>query len=61
LIWRDLYDYGYVDENGDGLDFPFLNGKHYPFDNFIFRVIPEGSNISAIITEVKDPIIDECE
>ena len=61
LIWRDLYDYGYVDENGDGLDFPFLNGKHYPFDNFIFRVIPEGSNISEIITEVKDPIIDECE
>jgi hypothetical protein len=61
LIWRDIYDFGFVDENGGGLDFPFLNNRHYPFDNFIFRIIPEGSNISSLITDIEDPIVDECE
>jgi hypothetical protein len=26
--WRDLYDHGYVDEEGNGTDFPFLNNVH---------------------------------
>ena len=44
LLWRDLYTYGYVDSENIGVDYPFFNGKHYPFQNFIFRIIPEGSN-----------------
>lgn len=27
--WRDLYDNGYVDEDGNGVNHPFLNGYHY--------------------------------
>lgn len=58
--WRDLYTYGYIDSEGVGVDYPFLNGSHYPYENFIFRLIPEGSNYQnlGIIT---DPTIDGCE
>jgi len=27
--WRDIYDHGYVDSDGFGTDFPFMNGNHY--------------------------------
>ena len=27
--WRDLYDHGYVDPDGFGTNFPFLNDQHY--------------------------------
>lgn len=37
--WRDVYDHGYVDEDGNGTDFPFINGQHYVASNinFYFR------------------------
>jgi hypothetical protein len=60
FIWRDLYPYGYVDSSGLGVDYPFLNGVHYPYNNFIFRIIPEGTNyIEQTITS--EPITDPCE
>ena len=61
FVWRDKYSYGFIDENGRGVDYPFLNGKHYPYENFIFRVIPEGSNLGQQSTQVSDPITDGCE
>jgi hypothetical protein len=27
--WRDVYDYGYSDDLGFGVDYPFLNNTHY--------------------------------
>lgn len=27
--WRDLYEHGFIDQEGNGTDFPFLNGTHY--------------------------------
>jgi hypothetical protein len=27
--WRELYDHGFIDDNGIGVDFPFMNGTHY--------------------------------
>lgn len=27
--WRDLYENGYVDNENNGVDFPFINGSHY--------------------------------
>ncbi len=60
FIWRDIYTYGYFDSDGRGVDYPFLNGKHYPTMNSIFRIIPEGTNyVSDNI--VPEPTIDECE
>jgi hypothetical protein len=58
--WRDLYDYGFIDTSGIGVNYPFLNNSHYPFSSYIFRIIPEGTNYieSSIITQ---PLIDNCE
>ena len=60
--WRDIYPYGFVDNDGVGVDYPFINGKHYPFVNTNFRIIPEGSNVGIDnITVIAEPIIDDCE
>ena len=34
--WRDVYDHGYVDSDGYGTDFPFMNGNHYVKANINF-------------------------
>jgi len=60
--WRDLYPYGFIDAGGVGVEYPFINGKHYPFKNTIFRLIPEGSQTgNEFINQIDDPTIDECE
>ena len=68
FFWRDLYTYGFIDEVGNGVDYPFVNSAHYPYINSFFRVIPEGAQFSPIQgfslnteTVVTKPIIDECE
>lgn len=60
LVWRDLYTYGFIDSNGLGVEYPFLNGAHYPSTKIIFRVMPEG-NVTQSIYDIVDPIIDGCE
>jgi|688.fasta_scaffold73982_3 hypothetical protein len=60
FIWRDIYSYGFIDTRGRGVDYPFLNGAHYPTSTYIFRIIPEGTNYSEQIT-VAQPLIDDCE
>jgi len=60
FIWRDIYPYGFIDNDNIGVDYPFLNGKHYPFNNYTFRLIPEGSNfVSDDI--IQGPTFDNCE
>jgi hypothetical protein len=68
FIWRDLYTYGFKDGSGNGVDSPFLNGKHYPYNNYIFRIIPEGTNYIestlhnyATLYGAAQPITDDCE
>jgi len=62
--WRDIYSYGYVDEQDSGVDYPYLNKTHYPFSNVIFRLIPEGINYNDNLLgdsfSIK-PLVDECE
>jgi hypothetical protein len=60
FVWKDIYTYGFIDTDGIGVDFPFLNNKHHPYKNIIFRIIPEGTN-SRQFTTIIDPTIDECE
>ena len=36
FLWRDLLDIGYVDINQPVLNYPFLNGKHYIYQNYDF-------------------------
>jgi hypothetical protein len=33
--WRELIPNGDIDESGRGTNFPFLNGKHYVYNDFI--------------------------
>jgi hypothetical protein len=68
FIWRDLYSYGFKDNSGNGVEYPFLNGKHYPYGNFIFRIIPEGTNYIesslhnyATLYGAAEPTNDNCE
>lgn len=60
--WRDIYTYGFIDNLGRGVDYPFLNGAHYPYKHAIFRLIPDGTNITQTGSDViTKPLIDDCE
>jgi hypothetical protein len=60
--WRDLFEYGYVDADGIGVDYPFLNGAHYPFSQIIFlqRPMKKQSAINYNVVSYP-PVIDDCE
>jgi len=61
FLWRDIYTYGFIDGVSNlGVNYPFLNQAHYPFDNYIFRIVPEGTNYTEQ-TIIANPITDECE
>lgn len=36
--WRDLYDHGYIDVDGFGTNFPFLNNSHYVHADINFYI-----------------------
>jgi len=59
--WRDVYTYGYIDADGVGVDFPFLNKTHYPYNSIFFRLIPDQANYLGYSNVIIDPVIDECE
>lgn len=63
--WRDLYTYGFFDNLGRGVDYPYLNTSHYPFTDVVFRLIPEGINYNDSPYGVEGisfkPLIDNCE
>lgn len=60
--WRDLYTYGFKDNLGRGVNYPYLNSAQYPFADAIFRLIPEGTNqtLTGVNAPIK-PLIDKCE
>jgi hypothetical protein len=37
-LWRDLLDIGFNQTNPKALDYPFLNGCHYMYDNYCFTL-----------------------
>ncbi len=37
-LWRDILDIGFNGLNEEILDYPFLNGCHYMYDNYCFHV-----------------------
>ena len=64
FVWRDLYDYGYIDSTGVGTNWPFMNGRHHLYKNITFRIIPEGSNYKEYSynnATTQLMIIDGCE
>lgn len=61
FYWRDLYQYGFVDNDGLGLDIPFINGAHYPFKDITFIHYPTKRNTSLIVDTINLPLTDPCE
>lgn len=63
--WRAIYPYGFIDNLNRGVDYPYLNNSHYPFEKVIFRLIPEGINYNADLLGTSGitfkPLIDGCE
>ena len=59
-LWRTILDYG-VFENGNGVDYPFLNDAHYPFSQILFTQSTPYSNINQSIAVTDQPIKDFCE
>lgn len=37
-LWRDLFDIGRIDINKDTVNYPFINGCHYMYNNYSFQV-----------------------
>jgi hypothetical protein len=66
--WRDIYTYGFIDNQGNGVNYPFFNDTHYPYESYTFRIIPEGTNYIesdinyyANLYGSASPIVDNCE
>lgn len=41
--WRDLYDHGFLDQEGNGTNFPFINNLHYVMKDINFYLRNEKS------------------
>lgn len=41
--WRDVYDHGFIDQEGNGTNFPFINNTHYVIKNINFYLRNEKS------------------
>ena len=60
-MWRDLYEVGFIDQDGNGVDHPFTNDASYVFDNFIFKLIPEGRTNKGFTEVIYQPLSDDCQ
>jgi hypothetical protein len=62
FLWRDIYEYGFIDNDNLGIDFPFVNGAHYPYRQINFLQHPIFRNTESITTTLINNITnDECE
>jgi hypothetical protein len=62
-FWRDIYEYGFIDSQGRGVDYPFLNEAHYPFKNVVFKLYSDESsfNVTDFYKITIIPLTDPCE
>lgn len=61
FIWRDLYDFGYIDGDNIGVNYPFTNGRHYPFQNIYFLQYPINRSTSVTTSLINRVTADNCE
>jgi hypothetical protein len=44
-LWRDILDYGFIEpESLNGVDNPFVNGRHYVYTNIVLDMKPDLTN-----------------
>lgn len=46
--WHDVYDPGFIDDEGNGVDYPFVNGCHYIKNDFNFYLRNEKEFINKV-------------
>lgn len=56
-LWRELLDFGFIEPDTNpsvGVDFPFINGSHYVFNNIIFSNEPDltHANTALIFNQI---------
>jgi hypothetical protein len=61
FFWKDLYTYGYIDGDGLGLDYPFINGAHYPFQDILLLQKPIQRTTKVNTTLINNLTNDNCE
>ena len=54
FIWRDILDPGFSDDEGNLLDFPFLNGSRYAYQRLNFHVLSEKNKTKKYALNVND-------
>jgi hypothetical protein len=61
FFWRDIYTYGFIDGDGRGVNYPFLNGAHYPFSNILFNQYPQKRDMFVQTNQINTIQTDDCE
>ncbi len=61
FFWRDIYTYGFIDGDGRGVNYPFVNGAHYPFANILFNQYPLTRSMFVQTNQFNTIERDECE
>jgi hypothetical protein len=54
FIWRDILDLGFSDDEGNIIDFPFLNGSRYAYQRLNFHVLSEKNKTKKYALNVND-------
>jgi hypothetical protein len=60
--WREILPIGFYESETNGVDYPFVNGAHYPHTNVLFNIKP--IIIDKDYTELPFltlPTLDDCE
>jgi hypothetical protein len=55
-VWRDILPNGYIDPiTGAGVDYPFINKRHYVFTNITLPLVPDldDSNTNNVFSNIK--------
>lgn len=56
VIWKDILVNGYIDPiSGNGVDYPFINKRHYIFNTIVLPLKPDltHGNTNTVFTEIK--------
>jgi hypothetical protein len=61
FYWKDLYSYGFIDGEGNGVDYPFINGSHTIFNLLLFKQYPSKRNVFVETTQINTIQTDNCE
>lgn len=62
VVWRNILDNGFIDPiENIGVAFPFLNQKHYVFNNFFFAIKPNLNASSIDFNPFTIELFDEIE